>query len=286
MGVQNSSVRIFQRLYLDLLGPYPRSNSSNIGVIVVLDHFSKFHFLEPIKKFTANIIIDFIEKRVFHIFGVPEFITTDNGVQFKSNVFRKLLDSYGIFHNFTALYSPQANASERVNRSVLAAIRAYVKPSERDWDENLSICCALRSSWHASTGFSPYYLVFGQNMLLNGKSYSLFNKLNLLQDLNVHLRNNEKLELIREKVRENIGKSYERNVKTYNFRFRPVKFEVGQIVYRKNFSQSTAIDHYNSKLAPQYLKAKIVSKKGTSYYELQDLKGRNSGVYHAKDIRM
>ena len=34
-----------------------------------------------------------------------------------------------MFHNLTALYSPQTNASERVNRSVLAALRAYVKPN-------------------------------------------------------------------------------------------------------------------------------------------------------------
>lgn len=82
--------------------------------------------MEPIKKFTSNVIVEFIEKRIFHIFGVPESITTDNGVQFKSMAFLK---SYGVFHNLTAIYSPQANASERVNRSVLAAIRSYVKPS-------------------------------------------------------------------------------------------------------------------------------------------------------------
>lgn len=59
MGQQATSVRVFQKLYLDLLGPYPRSTSGNTGIIIVLDHMSKFHFLEPIRKFTAKVIMNF-----------------------------------------------------------------------------------------------------------------------------------------------------------------------------------------------------------------------------------
>lgn len=286
MGLPSTSVRVFQRLYLDLLGPYPRSSSGNIGIVIVLDHLSKFHFLEPIKKFTANIIVEFLEKRIFHIFGVPESITTDNGVQFKSNVFKNFLNSYNVFHNLTAIYSPQANASERVNRSVIAAIRAYVRPSQRDWDENLSsISCALRSSVHTSTGYSPYFLLFGQNMLLNGNSYKLLRQLQLLEDPETVLKLDEKLELIRQKAQQNIRRAYERNVRSYNLRTRPVTYEPGQVVYRRNFAQSRAKDHFNSKLANQFEKAKIIARHGNCYYELQDMSGKNIGKLHAKDIR-
>lgn len=287
MGQQTPSVRIFQKLYLDLLGPYPRSSSGNIGIIIVLDHLSKFHFLEPIKKFTSNIIVEFLEKRIFHIFGVPESITTDNGVQFKSNLFENFLKSYDVFHNFTAFYSPQANASERVNRSVIAAIRAYIKPSQKNWDENLSaISCAMRSSAHVSTGFSPYFLLFGQNMLLNGNSYKLLRQLQLLEDPYTNLKTCEKLELVRQKAQENIRKSYEKNVKTYNLRTRPISFEPGQIVFRRNFAQSKAVDHFNSKLANKFVKAKVIAKHGSCYYELEDMSGKNIGKFHAKDIRI
>ncbi|XP_046811956.1 uncharacterized protein LOC124421169 [Lucilia cuprina] len=122
-------------------------------------------------------------------------------------------------------------------------------------------------------------------MLLNGKSYSLLRKLNLLQEPSINLKADEKLELVRQKAQENIRKSYERNAKTYNLRSRPVTFDIGQIVYRKNFAQSKAIEHFNSKLANQYEKAKVVAKHGSSYYELQDMTGKNLGKFHAKDIR-
>jgi len=38
---------------------------------------------------------------------------------------------------------------------------------------------ALRSAIHRSTGYSPYFLAFGQKMLLNGKDYELLRKLDL-----------------------------------------------------------------------------------------------------------
>jgi len=171
MGDPVTSERIFQHLFLDLIGPYPRSTSGQTGVIVVLDHKSKFTFLEPIRRFTAAPIIEFLENRIFHTFGVPEVITTDNGVQFRANVFKNLLDTYGVCHRRTAVYSPQSNASERVNRVILAAVRSYVKPSQKDWDANLSaINFALRSSFHTAVSFSPYFVVFGQQMMSNGKN--------------------------------------------------------------------------------------------------------------------
>lgn len=68
-----------------------------------------------------------MEQELFHTYGTPETIVSDNGSQFKSTQFNQLLQAYGVHHVYTAIYSPQANASERVNRSVLAAIRAYIK---------------------------------------------------------------------------------------------------------------------------------------------------------------
>jgi len=43
-----------EQLYIDFLGPYPRSRNGNIGIFIVLDHLSKFVFLQPVKKITAD----------------------------------------------------------------------------------------------------------------------------------------------------------------------------------------------------------------------------------------
>jgi len=91
MGRPMTSDRPFQKLYMDLLGPYPRSKEGNIGVLIIVDHLSKFHFLQPLKKFISDKICDYLLRYVFYTFGVPESILTDNGSQFKSGQFKAFL---------------------------------------------------------------------------------------------------------------------------------------------------------------------------------------------------
>jgi len=98
----------------------------------VLDYYSKFLFLKAAKKFTAEVVTKYLQQDLFQTFGVPETILSDNGSQFRAEIFQKLLREYSISHTLTAAYSPQSNASERVNRSVIAAIRAYVRPDQKN----------------------------------------------------------------------------------------------------------------------------------------------------------
>lgn len=44
MGNQVTTVRPFQRLYCDFLGPYPCSKSKNCQLFIVVDHLTKFIF--------------------------------------------------------------------------------------------------------------------------------------------------------------------------------------------------------------------------------------------------
>lgn len=69
MVQQAESSRPFQRLYIDLLGPYPRSKQGQIGLLIVLDYFSNFHWLCPLKKFTSKAIIEFLEDQIFLLMG-------------------------------------------------------------------------------------------------------------------------------------------------------------------------------------------------------------------------
>lgn len=49
---------------------------------------------------------------IFHCYGITEYLISDNGTQVKCKELENFLESLG--HIFTAIYSPQANASERV----------------------------------------------------------------------------------------------------------------------------------------------------------------------------
>lgn len=184
------------------------------------------------------------------------------------------------------MHSPQANSSERVNRSVISAIKAYVRPDQKDWDEKLShIACALRSTIHTAIGTSPYFMAFGQHMVINGSTYQMLRKLGALEDRSFSFNREDSLEIVRTKAIQNMRKQHERNERQYNLRAREVSYKVGQEVYRRNFSQSNFEKGYNAKLAPTFIKCRIRRKCGNCYYELEDLQGKIIGTYHAKDIR-
>lgn len=286
MGKPALSVRPFQRLYIDLLGPYPRSKSGFIGLLIVLDHLTKYHWLFPMRKFTSASIIEYLQKQIFHLYGVPETIVSDNGSQFRANDINAFFTAYGISHIYTAVYSPQSNASERVNRSVIAGIRAYLKSDHRLWDENLSkISCALRNSYHQAIQTTPYHAMFGLDMITHGSSYTLLKNLHLLNEPTYHLSRDDNLSLIRLNLRKHIREAYEVNRKQYNLRARPVNFNIGQEVFRRSFAQSSSEQKFIAKLSPLFIKCRIREKLGKHYYLIEDLQGKIVGTYHAKDLK-
>lgn len=140
------------------MGKYPRSKNGNSYIFIVMDHFTKFTFLKAMREASTSNVKEFLVHKIFHKFLVPEVIYSDNGSQFIAKKFEELMNTYKIQHIKTAVYSPQSNASERVNQSVLAAIRAYLQQDHRDWDLYLSeIECTLRTSVHSATGYTPFF---------------------------------------------------------------------------------------------------------------------------------
>lgn len=288
MGNSFVTNRTWQNLYIDLLGPYPRSKSGNTHLIIVLDSFSKFVLLKPIRKATGALVVQYLELDVFLLFGVPKTIVSDNGVQFLSREFTGLLNKYGVNHITTAIYSPQANAAERVNRSLIASIRAYLDEDQSLWDINIgSICSALRTSKHSATGVTPYYLVFGQHPIQHASNYDLLQKLSRLALTEVEvLPPADFRELIKSTVVDNLEKAHDRNERTYNVRSREVTYQPGQEVFRRSFKQSDFVKGFNSKLAKQWIPARIVRQIGTALYELEDRSGKRlAAKYHAKDLK-
>ncbi|XP_036340395.1 uncharacterized protein K02A2.6-like [Rhagoletis pomonella] len=206
IGQEVLTERPFQKIYIDFLGKYPRSKKGNAYIFIVVDHFSKFVFPKAMREATASNVITFIIQEVFAKFGVPETLHSDKGKQFVSKEFGKMTDQYRIKHLKTAFYAPQSNAAERVNQSVLAAIRAYLEQDHRDGDLYLSeIECALRTSVHSATGVTPYFALFGQEMFTAGSDYKLARKLISLSEGELAIVNREDyMQIIRERIKANL----------------------------------------------------------------------------------
>lgn len=289
MGKQIVMERPFQQLYIDLLGPYPRSRLGYTTLLICLDNLTKFIFAHPLKKATSKNIIEYLVPNIFCTFGTPEFVYSDNGRQFISESFEAMLKARGIKHLKTPKYCPQSNASERVNRSILSAIRSYITTDQTDWDKNIpQISSALRSSVHEAIKMSPFQALFGLNMVQHGSHYDLLRKLDSINE-NCEIGNAEvtnRMKTIHENLKENLRKSYLRYEKNYNLRTKPVTFSPGQVVFRRNFILSDKNKKISSKLCHKFTKCRIKESIGGNRCLLEDMDGKTIGVYHNQHLRL
>lgn len=95
----------------------------------------------------------------------------------------------------------------------------------------------------------------------------------------------DRIELIRDRMKENLHQAYEKSAIRYNKRARVVRFVPGQEVFKKNFVLSSFKDNRNAKFCSKFTKCRISDVLGNNMYKLETLSGEPLGVYHAKDIK-
>lgn len=270
---------------MDYVGPLPASGKGrNTCLLVITDIFSKFVLIQPFRQATAESLVAFVEGMVFQLFGVPEVVLTDNGTQFVSKLFQELLSKFGVTHWKTPSYHPQINDSERVNRVLTTAIRASIKRDHKEWANNIqAIANAIRNSVHEATKYTPYFVMFGRNMVSDGREYRHMRDTSLGETN----QNNPEREKLYAEIKENLKRAFEKHSKYYNLRSNAncPQYTVGEKVLKKNTELSDKGKGYCAKLAPKYIPATIKRKIGDHCYELEDERGKRLGVFHCKHLK-
>lgn len=154
----------------------------------------------------------------------------------------------------------QLNAAERINRSILAAIRSYLKSDQRDWDKHIhEVMASLRSSIHQAIQTSPFQALFGYDMIQHGSQYELLRKLNSLPDGQVILPEHisDRIKVFHATLKQNLENAHKEYERVYNLRSRPVQFVQGQNVFKRNVILSDKSKHLNAKLCPKFIKCKV-----------------------------
>lgn len=143
----------------DFVGPLP----SGHNLLVLIDYYSRFTEVVIMKQITANLTIRALHE-TFCRFGMPEFLRTDNGPQFISTELQQFCEQFGIQHEKTTPYWPQANGEvERINRSIGKRLKISQETEGSDWKWDLRMFILMHNSTpHSTTGVAPSSLMFGR----------------------------------------------------------------------------------------------------------------------------
>lgn len=216
----------FHTIHIDHVGPFVRSRRRNAYLLLIIDAFTKFVILVPVKS-TKSIHSIAAIKNYFHTFSVPKRIISDRGTAFASKKFQDYLNSLGVKHIMNAVATPRANGQvERYNRTVLAALTAsnLGKPDNL-WDECVSeIQWGLNNTQNKGTGKSPAQALFGLDLV--GTSGSLL-QLSVTDDSD---NIDNPIENIRREMTEHIKDDQDRQKQRFDRVRKEVAFNIGDLV--------------------------------------------------------
>ncbi|KAG0442296.1 hypothetical protein DMUE_0374 [Dictyocoela muelleri] len=85
------------------------SRMSEFYILVVVDLYSRYSEIEILKKIDSVTICSYLEKICFRRFSSLLRLLSDNGRQFISQNFKRLLEKYHISHVTSAPYNPTEN---------------------------------------------------------------------------------------------------------------------------------------------------------------------------------
>ena len=98
------------------------------AILVVCNRFSKMaHFIAITEKTSVEGLTRLFRDHVWKLYGLPESITLDRGVQFAVGIMKKLNNLLGIQMKLSMAYHPQTDGqTERINQELEQYLRVFI----------------------------------------------------------------------------------------------------------------------------------------------------------------
>lgn len=228
-------VKRFERWQIDILGPLAKSPDGYSYVLLLIDAFSRWTEAFPLRTQGAKEIARVIYDQIICRYGAPRILFSDRGRSFMSHIVNGLCEIFQITQHHTSSYHPQTNGLvERQNSTIAQTIRTYCGKDQNLWPIHLqSVMMAIRKSPASNTTeFSPYYMVFGQEMKLPF-DIALIPKENLSQATKDHIKEiQSNLEIVHEIAKENDKRHKAYDKERHDQRAKIPDFEAGDLVLK------------------------------------------------------
>lgn len=220
---------IFEKVGIDVLGPFPRSTRDNRYIIMSVEYASRFAICKAVPRVTAEDIVRFLIEEIFCRFGDIQEIISDRGTVFTARIVKETVERFGAKCIHTSSFHPQCNGLvERLNRTLVAMLSKYLGNNQRDWCSFLPLVVhAYNTSVQATTKISPYNILFGR------EQSSVIDRTLGLNVAGVNESMEERVDRMRSlltKALRNIARAQIVQKRYYDRRVRPVSFNVNDLV--------------------------------------------------------
>ena len=152
-------------VHMDFLTIGSKSKDEHeVDVLVITDHFTRYAQAYTCTSQAATVVAQTLYEKFLVHYGWPERLHSDQGGCFESKLVAELCRIAKVQKCRTTPYHPQGNGQcEKFNRTLLSMIGTLDPNQKGRWQDYISsLTQAYNSSRCESTGFSPYYLMFGR----------------------------------------------------------------------------------------------------------------------------
>ncbi|GFV88561.1 hypothetical protein TNCV_1243711 [Trichonephila clavipes] len=200
--------------HVDFIGSLPSTNKSYQHIFTVVDAFTKFTWLYPVKTVSAESALEKLKEQQ-KTFGNPIRIISDRGSAFTSQLLNDYCDEENLQHLQIATGVPRRNGQvERIHRTLIPVLTKLSLDDSTKWYKYVDrLQRILNSTISRSTKWTPFELLVGIKM--RNKEDILIKDL-LLEEMAKELL--EQREFLRNDAKKNIETLQSENRKTYNRR--------------------------------------------------------------------
>jgi len=176
------------KIYLDIVGPLNMTEDGYKYILMCQDNLSKYLIAIPMINQVEEVTLTLLHHIVL-LYGITQFIVTEQGSQFMSDIFRRLCKLLKLNKLNTTAYHPDSNgALERTHKTIVEYLRCFCNPRENNWDKWLPFACFVYNTTpHTMTKFTPYEVLFRRKANIPGylqqKPTPLYNYDDLIHDI-------------------------------------------------------------------------------------------------------
>ena len=264
---------------MDLIGEFqPPSSQGNCYALTGVCMFTGFTWCIPIKSKKATDVARAYMQHVYSILGGSTKILTDNGTEFKNEVFREVLQKLGtekLIHS--PPYRPQSNGRiEGFHRYLKACITKHMR-NGLEWDQITAMATAAYNYFpNMSAKESAFFLMYGRDPV--NKLSSILNAPRRYLCDNSGLPDLEALKNMYQMVAQQLYNSRQCYIKDNKYNKVPDHgILIGDLVLMK--------DHTAKSFEPKYKEDyRVVQIYGTNALQVSDKRGKLHNV-HITDVR-